>query len=117
MAMMTMSQGGVPAGEYTATFAGIEPQAANVEKGYGAGIRWKFTIDAGAQQGQMSSRITSPAPTLRNSCGKMLTGLIGRPLADRESADPNAYLGKRYRILVGVGQGNGTRVEFVTPIT
>jgi hypothetical protein len=116
MAMMTMSTGGVPVGEYTATFAGIEPQGANVEKGYGAGIRWKFTIDAGVQQGQTAARITSPTPTLRNSCGKMLSGLIGRPLADRESADPNSCLGKRYRILVGAGQGGGTRIEFVTPI-
>jgi hypothetical protein len=116
MGMMTMSAGGVPVGEYTATFSGIDPQPANVEKGYGAGIRWKFTIDQGPQQGQTASRITSPAPTMRNSCGKMLSGLLGRTLADRESADPAAYIGKRYRVLIGAGQGGGTRIEFITPI-
>jgi hypothetical protein len=111
-----MSAGGIAPGTYVATFAGIDPQPADPARGYGPGIRWKFTISEGPLAGQTASRITPPSPTLRNACGKMLAGLIGRPLADRESADPSMYLGKRYTVTVAAGQAGGSRIEYVSPI-
>jgi hypothetical protein len=116
MGFLTVKSGGVPAGSYTATFAGIEPQPENKEKGYAAGLRWKFTIDAGPQKGQTASRITSTSPTPKNAAGKMLTGLLGRELKEGESVDPDTLIGKRYMIVVAAGQGGGTRVEAIAAI-
>jgi hypothetical protein len=115
MAMFTVSSGGVPAGSYNGTFAGIEAQPENKEKGYPAGIRWKFIIDAGPHAGQTASRITGTTPSPKNGCGKMLSGLIGRALKEGEQIDPDAYIGKRYLLVVAAGQGGGTRVEAIAP--
>src|SRR5262249_51354652 len=77
MALMTVTSGGVPVGNYTGRFGGVEDVLANPEKKFGPGIRWKFTIDDGPYCGQSVSRVTAPAPTFKNSCGKMLAGLVG----------------------------------------
>jgi hypothetical protein len=116
MALLTVGAGGIPVGSYTATFSGIEAQPANTEKGYGAGIRWKFAIDAGQYSGQSASRITGSSPTPKNGCGKMLGGLIGRALKEGEQIDPDSFIGKRYMLVVAASQGGGTRVEAVVPV-
>ncbi|SRR5579871_2024141 len=116
MPVFTVSSGGVPAGSYTGTFVGIEAQPENKEKGYPAGIRWKFAIDAGPHAAQTASRVTGGTPSPKNSCGKMLSGLIGRALKEGEQVDPDAYLGKRYMLVVATGQGGGTRVEAIVPM-
>jgi hypothetical protein len=116
MALLTVGSGGVPVGNYTATFAGTEVQPANKEKGYAPGIRWKFTIDAGPCAGQTTSRITGPAPTPKNGCGKMLSGLLGRALREGEQIDPDQFIGKRYMLVVAATQGGAARVEAVVPV-
>jgi hypothetical protein len=116
MALFTVSSGGVPAGSYTGTFAGIETQPENKERGYPAGLRWKFTVDTGAYAGQTASRITGSTPSPKNSCGKMLSGLIGRALKEGEQIDPDDRIGKRYMLVVAAGQGGGTRVEAIVPV-
>jgi hypothetical protein len=116
MALLTVGSGGVPVGNYVATFAGYENQPENKEKGYGMGLRWKFAIADGPQAGQITSRITSPTPTTKNTCGKMLVGLLGRALRDGEQIDPDAFIGKKYMIVVAAGQNGGTRVEAVVPM-
>jgi hypothetical protein len=113
MPVFTVSSGGVPAGSYTGTFAGIEVQPENKEKGYGPGTRWKFTIDAGPHAGQTASRITGNTASPKNGCGKMLAGLLGRALREGESIDPDPFRGKRYMLVVAAGPGGGTRVEAV----
>jgi hypothetical protein len=116
MALLTVGSGGVPVGSYTAEFVGFENQPENKEKGYGAGLRWKFVIESGPQAGQVASRITQPLPTTKNSCGKILAGLLGRALRDGEQVDPDAFVGKRYMIVVAAGQNGGTRVEAIVPV-
>jgi hypothetical protein len=103
----------VPVGSYTGTFAGYEVQPENREKGYAAGLRWNFKIDAGPHTGQMTSRITGSQPSPRNSCGKMLQGLIGRALREGEQIDPDQFIGKRYMLVVAASQNGGTRIEAV----
>lgn len=117
MAMLTVSAGGVPAGTYSATFAGVEPQPADAARGYGAGIRWKFSIESGPQVGQSASRITGTTPSPKNGCGKILSGLLGRALAQGESIDPDQFIGKRYMIVVASGPQGGSRIEAVVPVT
>jgi hypothetical protein len=116
MGLLTVGSGGLPVGNYTALFAGIEPQPENKEKGYAAGLRWKFTVDAGPCKDQTASRITGTAPTTKNSCGKMLAGLLGRAVAEKEQIDPDIFVGKKYMIVVAAAQGGGTRVEAIVPI-
>lgn len=114
--VFTVGSGGVPVGNYTATFVGTEPQAADTAKGYSAGLRWKFKIDAGPQTGQTASRITGLSPTADNPCGKMITGLLGRGLKEGEQLDLSSYVGKRYMIVVAAGPKGGIRVEAIVPI-
>jgi hypothetical protein len=116
MPVFTVSSGGLPAGNYTGTFAGVEMTPADPAKGYGPGIRFKFTVDAGPLSGQSTSRVTGTTPSPKNACGKMLTGLIGRALTEGEQVDPDQFVGKRYMIVVAAGQGGGTRVEAVVPM-
>jgi hypothetical protein len=116
MAVLTVGSGGVPVGNYTATFAGTEVQPANKEKSYPPGIRWKFTIDAGPCAGQTASRITGSVPSPKNNCGKVLSGLLGRPLREGEQIDPDQFLNKRYMVVVAATEGGATRVEGVMGI-
>jgi hypothetical protein len=116
MPFLTVSAGGVPVGNYTGTFAGVEAQPENKEKGYGAGLRWKWSIDGGPYTGQIVSRITGPTPSPKNGCGKVVAGLFGRALREGEQIDPDQCVGKRYMLVVGPGQGGGARVEAIVPI-
>lgn len=115
MALLTVSAGGVPVGNYSGSFAGVETTPANTEKGYPPGLRWKWVVGAGPCAGQSVSRVTGTAPSPKNSCGKILSGLLGRALKEGEAIDPDHYLGKQYLLVVAPGQGGGTRVEAVLP--
>jgi hypothetical protein len=114
--LLTVSNGGVPVGSYTGKFVGLEEVPANPEKKYGEGLRWKFAVDAGPCEGQVVSRVTGPSPTPKNTCGKLLSGLIGRALKDGEQIDPDHFLGRQFMIVVAAGQEGGTRVEAVIPV-
>jgi hypothetical protein len=115
MPVFTVSNGGVPIGNYAAAFAGVETTQANAEKGFGPGIRFKFTIEAGLYAGQTASRVTGSAASIKNALGKMLSGLIGRALKEGEQIDPDQYIGRKYLIVVAAGQNGGTRVEAIVP--
>lgn len=116
MALLKVSSGGVPVGNYVGTFAGVEAQPENKEKGYAAGLRWKWTVDSGPQAGQTTSRVTGASPSPRNGAGKILAGLLGRAIAEGEAIDPDTFIGKKYMLVVATGQGGGTRVEAVVPM-
>jgi hypothetical protein len=115
MALLTVSEGGVPPGTYSATFVGTEPQPENKERGFPPGLRWRFKISAGPLAGQIASRVTGPAPSPKNGCGKMLSGLLGRQLTPQEQVDPEKLVGQPCSIVVAPGQMGGTRVEAVVP--
>lgn len=111
MFTFTVTSAGVPAGNYKATFEGVEPVQANAEKGYGAGIRFKWKVSEGPHAGQTASRVTGTSPTPGNACGKMIAAVVGRPLAVGESLNLQSYVGKPYLIVVAAGQQGGTRVD------
>jgi hypothetical protein len=113
MALLTVSSGGVPAGNYTGVFAGLEDVPPNPDRKFDAGIRWRFTIDDGPCKGEIASRITGLRPTIKTNCGKMLSGLIGRPLRENEEIDTDNYLGRRFLLVVAAGAEGGSRVEAV----
>lgn len=116
MAVFTVSSGAVPPGTYTGTFAGVENVPANPEKGFGPGVRFKFTIVAGLFEGQTTCRVTGTSATQKNSCGRILSGLLGRALRDGELIEVDSFIGRKYMLVVAPGPGSGTRVDAIVPI-
>lgn len=109
---MVMQAGkyGAPEGQYLARFTGANPTTGQ----FGDGIEWQFEIVEGPYKGKVCSRTTALAPTLKNSCGKMLSRIVGRALRQDESADVAEFVGRLYQIEVGPKQsGSGTRVSNV----
>lgn len=111
MFTFTVTSAGAPAGNYKATFEGVEPVPANAEKGFGAGVRFKWRVSDGPHAGQIASRVTGTAPTPANACGKMVAAVVGRQLTPGENLDLKAFVGKPYLIVVAAGPHGGTRVE------
>jgi hypothetical protein len=107
---LTVSPGGVPIGSYNALFTGIEPTTND----FGEGLKWWFQVTSGPCAGGKIGRITAMKPTLRNSCGKMLSGVVGRPLANDMEVDLAAFVGRMYLIIVAEGKSGGTYVDAVT---
>ncbi|MGO9109106.1 MAG: hypothetical protein ACLP9L_07735 [Thermoguttaceae bacterium] len=110
--LLKVSAGGVPAGSYLAPFMGVE----TTTNEYGDGLRWWFEIPSGPHAGSKVGRITSPKPTPKNACGKMLAGITGRSLTAGLEIDLAAYVGKPFLIIVAESKsGNGgTYVDAVT---
>jgi hypothetical protein len=103
----------VPVGQYEARFVGVEDT--NHDE-YGPGVAWKFEITSGIHKGQQTSRVTSPEPTRKNSCGNMIRSLAGGRVDEGEMIDVDQFIGRKYLITVGENStGTGTRVENVMP--
>jgi len=99
------SGGSVPAGAYQSVFSGVE----SVENEYGKGYRWTFQTDDGKQIVGFSDR--ERPPTTGNKTGRWLAALSGKPLSDGLDVDTDAYVGKRYMVIVqDTGEGK-TRLE------
>jgi hypothetical protein len=60
--------------------------------------------------------VTGLVPSPKNCCGKMLAGLLGRAVQEKEQIDPDTFIGRKFMIVVAAGQGGGTRVEAVVPM-
>jgi hypothetical protein len=116
MAVLKVGSGCVQAGSFRGTFVGVEPVPENKELGYGAGLRFKFRIDAGPFAGRLVSRITTPAPSPNNACGKILGGLAGHSLKEGEQIDPDEFVNRQYMVVVATVKSGATRVEVVVPL-
>jgi len=111
---LRVSDASVPPGNYTARFVGVEPTR---HKEYGDGLLWKFKVDQGIQAGKMALRFTGPTLSPSTACGRIASGLVGRPLTPDEDVDFASYFGRMYLIVVEQAQRDGmTRVEAVTPV-
>lgn len=107
---LKISAGGVPAGNYQCRFKGIE---AVTHDQYGPGLRWNFEIVSGPLAGQVASRTTSPTPTPRNGAGKLLSGVIGGPLAVDSEVDLSQFVGRNYLVVVEQVASGGTAIATV----
>lgn len=63
-----------------------------------------------------SSRTAGQKIHAKTNCGKMLSALAGRQLAEGENFRLSDYVSKRYTIVVATGANGGTRVETVAPL-
>lgn len=107
---LTLSSGSTPPGSYLAKFIGAEQAEANE---YGAGIRWQFEIQSGPLAGSKIGRTTGDKPTLKNACGKMVTGISGKTTVG-ETIDLTQYVGKVYLIIVAQRPEGGTSLDSVS---
>lgn len=116
---LTMTEGaekyGAPPGLYRAKFLGAK---ADTHPEYGAGLKWEFEVVDGPSAGKVIGRTTSPAPTLKNGCGKMLQMLTGGTAALHQEFDLDQYVGRVFQVMVETNStGTGTRVGSVMPTT
>src|SRR5262249_54168380 len=76
---------------------------------------WQWEITEGPAKGQIIGRITSDSPTMRNSCGTLLSGLVGRPIRADEDIEPKDYVGHLYQVVVSPSKENPERT-YVTQV-
>jgi hypothetical protein len=107
-----MQPGGVPSGTYRAKFCGVEPSQ---HAEYGPGVRFLFEVTDGPYAGQQTGRVTALKPTPGNNTGRMLAGIVGRPLRPDEEVDIDQYVGRPYLLTVEQTPGGATRVATVVP--
>lgn len=105
---------GVPAGQYTALFNGVE-QTSHPE--YGEGLIWRFVVSGGQFDGQIAQRVTGPQPKPQNSCGKLLRGVVGSLPSVGNEVDLEQFINVKYSILVEEATNGGTRVGSVIPLS
>jgi hypothetical protein len=109
---LTVSNGGPPPGHYLAKFTGIESVT---HEEYGPGVKWKWEILQGEHAGKMAARTTGTAASVKNACGKMLAGVLGRELKQGEQVDLDQLVGREFLIVVAPTEGGSTRVEAAVP--
>jgi len=108
--LITVGAAGLPAGEYEATFQGWSDVPPNDRLGYGPAIRLVWQL----ANGQLATRFCTNTPTAGNITGRLIQGLIGRPLVPGEAIDLNACVGRKYRIRTEqLSKGEGSRVAAV----
>jgi hypothetical protein len=100
----------VPSATYSVTLDKVE--RAHSEK-YGPGVRWVFIIAEGEFAGRKVARITGDTPSPRNAAGKLLGGMVGRPLQAEEVVDIDSLLHRRYIALVAETETGSSRVEAI----
>ncbi len=105
------SQWDVPSGVYIVRFKGIK-ETNHPE--YGVGLCWSFEVVEGGYKGKLVERNTAPEPTPNNSCGRIIKGLLGRPVLEGETIDVAQFEGRIFRaIVVQKPKGQGVRVDSV----
>ena len=107
---LIVTPGGVPAGSYIALFESVETTTNDL----GNCLKWWFEVQSGAHTGAKVGCITACRPTLKNSSGKMLSGIVGKPLANDMEVDLDAYFGRSFLIIVVNGKNGGSYVDAVT---
>lgn len=104
-----VGSGGLPAGAYSAQFAGAEPYLENQEK-YGPGVSLKFKVTAGEHAGSEASRIASAKMTPKSSLGKFAVALKGSAIAAGERFNFASYVGTQGTILVEATDNGGSKI-------
>jgi hypothetical protein len=117
---MRESKFGAPAGVYRAVFKGVsefkgdgKPRVGKDGKPMGPAAEWQWEIAGGPYAGQLVGRITAAEPTTKNSCGVLLSGVVGRTLRRDEEADPNQYIGQQHQIVLGPSREDPDKAHVV----
>jgi hypothetical protein len=108
----TVKPSGCKPGSYAAEFVGafkLPPKADGPD--YGPALIVKFRTDDGLEP----SAIVSETPTLRNACGRILAGMLGRPLKPEEEIEWSSFEGQKFLVVVVTNKTQtGTTIGDVT---
>ena len=94
---VTVKPSGCKPGSYSAVFVGafkLPPKKDGPD--YGPALLVKFKAD----DGQEPSSIVSEVPTMRNACGRILAGMLGRPLQPEEQIRWDDFEGQKFLVVV-----------------
>ncbi len=100
------SKFGAPAGIYSAEFLGIAPFGDGTPRNGRDGkpmppaVEWQFKVTDGEFAGQIIGRITSAEPTVGNSCGQLIRGLLGHTPTPDEDVNTDLYVGQVFQAVV-----------------
>jgi hypothetical protein len=106
----------VPVGMYRGTFVGIEETQPHAE--FGRGVRFKFKIAGGDQDGAEASVICGieKPPSPKNRLGRILGGIIGSAVEPGQVIRPEEFVGRTYLFQVEAApSGTGTRISTIMP--
>lgn len=114
---VTAGGSSVPAGMYRGPFLGVEETEPHAE--YGRGCRFKFKVQGGEHDGEEASvicGIEKPASP-KNRLGRVLGGIVGKPVEPGQVIDVTPFVGKTYLFQVEAApNGNGTRISTIMPV-
>jgi hypothetical protein len=109
----------MPPGVYPAVLRGIKPLPASVGPNgepRDALYAWEFEVTEGPQAGKRPSALTPQYGTTRNGLGRLLRGLLGRPVGPDERVELAAFVGRPFAVTVGFNAtGLKTRVTAAVP--
>jgi hypothetical protein len=105
----TVSESGVPAGPYSATFQGLEPFKENLDR-YEEGCILRFVINSGDFKGREASRICSKRFSPKTNLYRFAKSLIGRDLQSGESFDFADFVGTKGMVVIEATDSGATRV-------
>ena len=96
-------------GVHLAQFNGVKPFDASKSKDpqantYGPAVTWSFTVVDGENKGKEANVITAQRPSKKNSCIRMIAGIIGYPPKEMEEVDIDQFKGQYYAITVHDGR-------------
>lgn len=104
----TVKPSGCKPGSYAAEFVGaykLPPKEGGPD--YGPALLVKFRTDSGEEP----AAIVSETPTMRNACGRILAGMLGRPLKPEEAISWADFEGQKFIVVVVQNRsGTGTTV-------
>ena len=103
----TVKKSGARPGSHNAVFLGaydLPPKKDGPDYGPAILLKWR------ADDGEEPTAIVSAQPTLKNACGKILTGMLGRQLRPDETVEWEQFEGQRF-ICIVVTNANGTATK------
>ena len=110
-----VARSGAAPGAHNVVFVGAYDLPPRTDGGanYGPAVLLKWRAD----DGQEPSAIVSAVPTAKNACGRLLAGMVGRPLRPDEVVPWEGFEGQRFVVIVVTNAaGNGTKVSEVTRV-
>jgi hypothetical protein len=107
----------LPNNSYFAEFVNVEPFANDKVKDK---LKWKWKVVAGPHTGREATALTDVKLTPHTQAGRLLGGLVGRPLVPCEDVGAlwntlQSAVGKRFMVVVASGpKGGKASVQSVT---
>ena len=102
---------GIPAGNYSAEFIGVE----EFENEFGPGVRLKWQVNNGERTGSTTSAMCSQKLSPKSKLYQFVKAMKGDEITAGEQIDLQSYLGLKGLIVVVESESGATYVESFLP--